>query len=80
MKYMLVNTAYRADSLMVEEMYMTDWTDNIFLDDYTRKLSEAKIFNSVNEAKTWMKLISGAGCKIVEVNKKKLFKAKLAEE
>lgn len=77
MKYAPVNTAYRPDTETVEQLYVID--DDLIPERHTKRLSEAIIFDTLEEVHNW---INDAGdfYKVVEVTEKQIFEAKLKNE
>jgi len=83
MIFVLVNTAYRADSQMVEEMYIRLYNENEtgrtdWFETSTRKLSLAQTFVSCKDAEKYMTRHKINDHKIVPVKTEDLFIAKLA--
>ena len=75
MKYVLKNTQYRGDTETVEEMYMNgdDWS--VYF--HTHKLSRAKIWDTFDEAWDFLSEETMEDHKIVEIDEKALFEARL---
>ncbi len=75
MKYVLKNTAYRGETETVEELYMNANQWSIYF--HTSKLSEAKHFDTLMEATRYMKGHDINDHKIVPIEEKDLFEARL---
>lgn len=76
MKYALVSTAYRPDTEMVEELYIMDvaaWK-------HSRKLSDARLWDSFDEVADLVEYEEINSAKIVKVTDKELFEARLKDE
>lgn len=77
MKYVLKNTAYRAKTETVEELYLNDNELSVYF--HTDKLSETRIFDRRSQANRFMKRHRiDSDHKIVEIEDKDLFEARLA--
>lgn len=74
MKYVLVQTSYSPQKQMVVETYLKE--DPMFVR-ATTLLSDAQIFNTLDEAEKFLDNEQITGHKIVPITKKTLFTAKL---
>ena len=82
MKFVLVNTAYRADNLKVDERYLRKYDENEigstdWFEDLTLKLSHARIWDTFEEAADYIEKEKIDDHKIVLIREEKLFEAKL---
>lgn len=82
MKFVLVNTAYRADTLTVEEMYLRKYDENEigrtdWFDDLTFKLSLAKIWDDFDSIENYIERRDMHDMKVVSITEEKLFEARL---
>lgn len=76
MKFALVTTAYRPDTQTVEELYVRDakaWF-------HSRKLSDAELWDSFDEAADFLEQEEIDDAKIVRIKDKDLFEARLKDK
>jgi hypothetical protein len=76
MKYVLKNTAWRGNTLTVEELYMNgdSWSPYY----HTDRLSEARIWNTFDDAADYDRQYGDNEHKVVKIKDKDLFEARLS--
>jgi hypothetical protein len=82
MKFVLVNTSYRTDTLTVEERYLRKYDENEigrtdWFEDITDKLSLARIWNSRGSVEWYLSKNKITDHKIISITEEKLFEARL---
>ncbi len=75
MNYVLKNTAYRGETETVEELYLNANQWSLYY--HTNKLSEAMIWDTAERATVYMEVEKIDDHKIVEIEDKDLFEARL---
>lgn len=74
MKYVLVQTTYSPQQYMVVELYLTPVEAHF---EYSTKLADAMIWNTYDEIANYVEAEKIHDYKIVSIEEKKLFKARL---
>jgi hypothetical protein len=76
MKFALVTTAFRPDTIMVEELYIRD----VAAWQHTKKLSDARLWDSFDEIADLVESEEINDAKIVRIKDKDLFEARLKDK